>query len=50
MVNVLPPSSSNVVFFFPSFFMILLVESWDLLHEGLLAICNFSVEIEKKII
>lgn len=28
--------------------MILIVESWDLIHEVLLAICNFNVEIEKK--
>ena len=36
--------------FFPPlfFFMILIVESWDLIHEVLLAICNFNVEIEKK--
>ena len=47
MVSFLPSSSSNV--FSPSFFfMILIVESWDLIHEVLLAICNFNVEIEKK--
>ena len=33
----------------PSFFMIFIVETWDLIYEVLLAICNFNVEIEKNL-